>query len=253
MTATGGGDRDAFGTLPEPRERRRFPRGRRLASVGALWVGAAVLASTVFVGWYAVSVVSGPGSGCTNLWESLAPFSVTVNGSGNNCGPAQVADYRTASLPATGTLYSTVLALVLGAAALAGVAGWGILRGRHRDSWWNLTIGAVGTVLAAAAPVLLLLEQPAAICSDQGFSEIPFTVASGSDGCNHWSFWTSTGFSSTWWGSAGPWNSFVGGSHLGTTVFAWGPAIGWYLGIAAAALLALGVLLADRDSRPTHG
>jgi hypothetical protein len=222
-----------------------------------VWVGAAVLVSTLFVGWYAVQARSN--TGCTDVVETLNPFWVAVSGSGTSCPSSGVQGYSSAGLPSTGLLYLGVAALTAAGAVLAFLVGALLLRGRrlHRGSLL-LVLALVGLLIAWTGPAALALAQPSTVCADQGAFSPPFgsagsragldwpgeTVGGATGACDGWSFAGGSVHNGyVWTGGAGPWNSFFGSANSTVATFTWGPGLGWFLDIWGVALIGLGTTL----------
>ncbi|HTS33561.1 MAG TPA: hypothetical protein VMI55_06465 [Thermoplasmata archaeon] len=230
-----------------------------------VWVGAAVLVSTLFVGWYVVQARSS--TGCTDVVETLYPFWVAVGGSGTACPPSGVQGYSSAGLASTGLLYLGVAALTAAGAVLAFLVGALLLRGRriHRGS--ILLVLALLAILAAwLGPALVALEQPSTVCGDQGSYGTPFgstgapvqpqqsnDSGGGTVGaCNGWAFGggNAGGYSHStyvWNGASGPWNSFFGSASSDGTTFSWGPGVGWFLDIWGVALIGVGTTISRKN------
>ncbi len=173
---------------------------------------------------------------------------VTACSAGTACTPSTRA-FSEASLPATGTLYSTVTWIELAAGTLAFVAA-GLLLGVSRAPPSRLLQGVlIGLViLAAAGPALLAVDQPSAICADASHDGTPLggsgatLFPSGTPGCA-WQFSIGGG---AWYapgGVMGPQASFLGHATEPGGQVSWGPGIGWGLALAGALIGALGSLV----------
>jgi hypothetical protein len=123
-----------------------------------------------------------------------------------------------------GQLYEAVLGLGLCAAIAAfvgmalGYAGaFGVFRSRSILTL-TLSLTLVSFLLAVMLPVLVALAQPPALSADS--SSLGSSCAGGSNACS--SFW--------------------GSSTVNGTTISWGADVGWYLALAAAVLLLVGLI-----------
>jgi hypothetical protein len=245
---------------------RREERAPRLL----LGVGAVLLLASLFLGWYQIHEVNR--SGCTGITETLSPFWVTVTTSGTGCPPSEIGSFQAAGLPQTGALYfvAGVLTAVAGVLALMLILLNRRVRQSRRSSIILIAVSVGALALAALAPVLIVMEQPSAVCHDEGVFQTPLgtpeassVVSSGiylnqsapepPDPCNGWSFWSGSPPGSTWpvWvGSSGPWDSYAGSNESGSAELVWGPTLGWVLDLGGIALLVAGPVLARKPEPP---
>ena len=218
-------------------------------------IGAGLLASTFFLGWY---VISGQGSNPqTNATETLRLLSVSVTGSGGGNWNGTYAD---AHLPHTGTIYLATALLVFGAVLIAAVVGTFLMFGGGGAGRRTvLALSLLAVVLAAAGPIITATAQPAAICSDaHGFSP-PLGSPGGNETIGGttctWEFYQGSG---GWYGpgqTTGPGDSFIGTSSQYGATQAWGPTAGWYLGIVGAVIMgtATALLAVSPKAIPSRG
>jgi hypothetical protein len=243
------------------------PRSREeKALLLLLGVGAALLLASLFVGWYQVQEVAR--NGCTGISESLSPFWVSVSTTGSGCPPTETGSFTAAGLAQTGALYSVAGALT----AIACVLAFSLLglkwskRQSRRTSLFLLAVSIAALALGALAPALIVTEQPATICRDEGVMntpfEIPGTASSGENPgiylnqnqpvapprCDGWAFWTGNSYGWSWIGTSGPWNSFAGSNVSGSAVLSWAPSLGWVLDLGGVVLLIAGPVLSRRAS-----
>lgn len=239
-------------------------RTRRVACSVIFWLSGGIFVSTLFLGWYVVRFVGGfPGASCTAN-EVLYPFWVTVSAAGRYCPASEIGSFPAAGLSSTGLLYLVVGAMVIMGAISAFLAGGLLFTGR-RDSRSTavLLLAVISMIAGGAAPVMLALEQPSTICSDQGYQGLPlgsgssvataFPANNSTGGapppCNHFSFWSGSGTPSGLWGSQGPWNSFVGTASPGAGSFGWGPWVGWFFVMWGVILVAIAIVVSRREGK----
>ncbi|MCI4367197.1 MAG: hypothetical protein L3K08_05555 [Thermoplasmata archaeon] len=78
----------------------------------------------------------------------------------------------------------------------------------------------VGTLMGFLAPILVAVAQPSALTADTHGASAP---------------------------STGPWVSFIGSDSVQGMTITWGPTYGWYLALAAGALLLVAAFLFGRQ------
>lgn len=222
--------------------------GSRTRSWVALWLrflGVFLLGLTFFVSWYAVSATQSDGGG--SIAETFSATSVSTAATWFGAPTAQPTPYDNANLPATGTLYEVVVALVLLAAALgiavAGLANPARPRTRRRTV---LVLSIAAVALAVAAPVLLVAVQPVAVCSDSSHNSPglgPPPPANYTPPRCPWQF--RLGDSGSYYPgfSTGPGSSYVGTTSDSGGTMSWGSGPAWYLCVGGAVLLAGGQAL----------
>ena len=237
---------------------RGAARTRGWAALWLRYLGVFLLGLTFFLSWYAVTATqSGYG---TSVTQTFSAASTSTSATSFGAPQAQSTPYDQADLPATGMLYEAVVGLVL-AAAILGIAITAFSNpGRPRSRARIVAALSIAAVaLALAAPVLLVAEQPAAVCSDARHFPMPLGAPGGgggiysTPGC-HWQFRMSDG---GWYGpgfTTGPQSSFAGSASSSSGNMTWGPGPAWYLCIGGAVLLAAGqVLESHRGRSPEPG
>jgi len=198
---------------------------RRLIGAIILLIGAILLVAALFSPWYAFKTSFHGGSTTQNYYPGLPSTNGTIQYSCSDtpsCSPQT--SYNGARLNNTGTVAETgffllTIAIILGAvAAIFGFAS----RGNSRRSRPALAFGVLTLLLAIITPVLFAAALPGAISNDSS------------------SFYHAAN-------ASGPWSSFIGSSSavtpLGILSFDWGPALGWYLSIAAFVVVLVGVII----------
>lgn len=200
-------------------------------------MGAALLLTSLFVSWYSVSAAeSTPYDGSTyslNATSNYFPLNHYSESFACNHPDFRISNfsgsYSQSGWDSIGGLYDTVVALVVGGAALGLVAAAvGVMAGRKTR--WSVALVAVAVLLSALAPTVLYLSQPSVLQS-QGSpynGPSPKTSFFGScqgGGCN---------------------TSLATGETLSAS---WGPSIGWYLAMVAVVPFVLSLVLLRRTSR----
>jgi hypothetical protein len=213
----------------------RRPISPRTAVGLLLTVGAVLVASTFFVGWYEVSVTNGSQSVSETF--DLSGVHEASSGMGSSSG-SYASSYAGAHLPGTGWLFVLVDALLVGA-ILVGLAGGllVLLGGRRVSAKEVLMIALLATVLCAVAPAVLLAAQPPAVCGDAQHFPPPLSRAlsgSASQSTCTWEFYLGGGTWSNPVGVAGPGATFAGQATQSGSVQTWGPGIGWIVAAFAA-------------------
>ncbi len=220
-------------------------------------VGSALLVSTVILGWYSTSL--GGGSNLTS--ETYYPTMVQLWGS-QASGPYSVAvAYSTIELGSLAILYLAVIGLVVAGGLLGLITACQMWRGTVRTRRRFVSTLLVTTILLAlAGPVVVAFAQPSIICSDSVVVTTPFVLAfpnntsSAKLPCG-WDMAMPNGgtnYSFEWGISPGPQTSFFGTNNETGQAHSWGPGIGWYLAIAASALLVVGAVEYGRASRASR-
>jgi hypothetical protein len=239
--------------------RRSSPRRALVATLVVL--GGTVVGVSMVLGMYVVQAASA--TNCTHVTETLYPWWVTVSSKGSSCPASESGSFSQAGLPLTGDLYLVATALALCAVAFALLFGWLIFKGgRAPRSRALAVVGVVAILAGGLAATVLAVEQPATVCSDQGFRSPPLefgtpdsnlTAENSTSGavpaCNSWSFWSGSGTGNWWLGASGPWNSFVGRMAGGGYVFAWSPGLGWFLELWGVGLTSAGIAIAWRGAQ----
>jgi hypothetical protein len=222
-------------------------------------VGAALLLSTIVMGWYTTSV----GNGSVRAGETLYPTTVRIWGTQGGETYAGPVLYPNAGLTHTGTVYLAITALLV-AGGMVGLSAAYLLRhgaGRpHRRIVPGLLVVAV--LLAVAAPTVLVVAQPSALCSDFVAVGTPL-LTSPSDNTSGatlpcgWDITTpldpGPGFGHVSGSTPGPQSTFWGSENGTGEPHSWGPDVGWYVAWVAAAVLLAGALLHLRVGRPGNG
>lgn len=220
-------------------------------------VGSALLLSTVILGWYSTSL----GGGSNLASETYYPTMVQLWGS-QASGPYSVAvSYSTIELGSLAILYLAVAGLVAVGGLLGMMTAYRMWRGTIR-TWRRFvsTLLVVTILLALAGPVVVAFAQPSIVCSDSVVVttplalEFPNNTSSAKLPCG-WDMATPNGgtsYSFVWGISPGPQSSFFGTNNETGQAHSWAPGIGWYLAIAASALLVVGAVGYARASRPSR-
>ena len=120
----------------------------------------------------------------------------------------------------------------------------------------------VAVLLAVAAPTVLVVAQPSALCSDFVAVGTPL-LTSPSDNTSGatlpcgWDITTpldpGPGFGHVSGSTPGPQSTFWGSENGTGEPHSWGPDVGWYVAWVAAAVLLAGALLHLRVGRPGNG
>jgi hypothetical protein len=222
-------------------------------------VGAALLLSTIVMGWYTTSV----GNGSVRAGETLYPTTVRIWGTQGGETYAGPVLYPNAGLTHTGTVYLAITALLV-AGGMVGLSAAYLLRHGasrpHRRIVSGLLVVAV--LLAVAAPTVLVVAQPSALCSDFVAVGTPL-LTSPSDNTSGatlpcgWDITTpldpGPGFGHVSGSTPGPQSTFWGSENGTGEPHSWGPDVGWYVAWVAAAVLLAGALLHFRVGRPGNG
>jgi hypothetical protein len=206
----------------------------RLGVALLLLVGSGLLAPTFYLGWYAVSATNGSES----VSETFYMSGVHELGSGwGSPSGSYASSFADAYLPNTGGLYSLAGAILLGA-LLVGLAGGLLilLGGKRVSSNAVLLFALLATVLFAAAPMLLLAEQPSAVCTDAQHFNTPLGPPPSPQPKCTWEFYMAGGGWSNPVGGAGPGSTFSGQVAQSGWVQSWGPGMGWFVATFAAVL-----------------
>jgi uncharacterized OB-fold protein len=232
-----------------PRERsgqsrRRPPLTRRDVSRSAfLIVASALLLVSLFAGWYVVSATASysyeEGPVTLNATSTQYPFNhysetITCEGSANCFGNQTYTGTNSGSLA---TLYDLAAGLVVGA-VITGVTGVivSFAGGRNRARLTgNLALAAL--ILSLMAPAIMFAAQPY-VLNTQGAPGGSAQNQSAGPSPRTSYFGTCSG--------SGCGSALTPGETLNAN---WGPGLGWYLPIAAAAPLLLGRAFASGPKR----
>jgi hypothetical protein len=202
----------------------------RLTAIAAV----VLLATSLFLGWYALDYTKIAGTAGTTWSETYYPgYSVGhASFAGGPFGPGQVPNMSGFPGPRTLQLYVAVLVLVMAAIAAAVVATYSGFRNPRRGdgrTWTAVILADVGAILALATPLALIYLEPWAFGQDTGQGPpLPSPSSSFIGSCS--------GYANC--------SRSIGGSYG-----AWGPTAGWYLALIAGALLAGSALLATYLAR----
>ncbi|MGA7861610.1 MAG: hypothetical protein WCB19_07110 [Thermoplasmata archaeon] len=252
----------------------RRSNGQEFAAA-MLLVGAALLLSSLFLGWYSMSL----GSGSNFTAETFYPTSVQLWGSQGGSAYSAAASYSAIELGNTGMLYLAVAGLVVAGGLLGVTTAYLIwrsadptprllalagLRWRSSDRIPRGIVSAllvVTILLALAGPVAVAFAQPGAVCSDSNVLSTPFVLAypNNTSGARLPCGWDMAmpygiGYSFEWSASPGPQSSFFGTNNETGQVLSWGPSEGWYASLAGTAFLVLGALVyLRREQEPASG
>lgn len=210
---------------------------RRAPLAVLLWAGVVLIVLSLPLPWYSIS-------GSSNQEQVSETFSIS-DAALSSQRASWTSSYSAAQLPHTGQLYELVSGIVLFAIFAGGLAGaLLLLRWSGRERLIVLAICAVAMVLAALGPLLLIADQPIAVCADEnGFSQ-PFGVPGNQTGpsvCT-WEFYL--GNQAGWFaigGPGGPGASFVGHSAAYGSNLTWGPELGWYLSLFGASFIVVAI------------
>lgn len=214
----------------------RLRIGPRRAVGLLLMIGAALLALAFFVGWYSISVTNGSQS----VTETFSISGVHEVSSGMGSGSGSYASsFAGAYLPDTGALFALVGTLLLGAVLVGIAGGFFVLFG---GSWASrkaiLLVAVLAAVLFATVPVVLLAEQPSAVCADAQHFPPPLGAPSAQGSASQptctWEFNLGDGEWSNPVGVVGPGASFFGQATQSGWVQTWGPGLGWFVASFAA-------------------
>jgi hypothetical protein len=230
----------------------RTPRSRRPVAGGALLlVGVILVVAALFFGWYAYSITaSDTVSGTTvTLTERITLYPLNQIKEAVTCqGWSECAQFNSTSTSSysqggsdgLGALYDSAAGLAVAGLVIGVVAAGLAFRGDRHQSGRAGTFAVLAVILVALAPCLLLVAQPTVISSQGAPYTGPGTVPGGvSPRTSFFGSCTQTGCGV----------SFPSGT---TDNGSWGPAIGWYLSLAAIAPLIAGYLLVrPRKVAPT--
>jgi hypothetical protein len=209
-------------------------KAMRLVGAVMIVIGAILLITALITPWYAFKTSFYGGSTTQSFYPGMPSTNGTIQYSCSDT-PAcsSQTSYNEARLNNTGTIAETGFFLLTGAIVLGVVAAlFGFAsRGNTRRVRPGLVFAVLTLLLAIVAPVLFAVALPGAISNDSSNFYRPANTN-------------------------GPWSSFIGsssaGSRLGTISLDWGPAIGWYLSIAAFVVVLVGliVLFLNRKETP---
>lgn len=252
--------------LPAERERRVVPSAEGLTAPRALscgvkgsrqqgsrWAvvlllaGSVLLLSTFFLGWYSINLASGTSS----YVDTFYPWAFHLSGSQAGASYSNTTSYSSVFLGNTGILYLFVAGFI---AAGTGLGVWAACRAGRGSSpkhpHFAPALVAMIVAFALAGPVLVAVVQPSTICAEGppeyppllGASPTAFT--SDSPNC----LWVVVspyqgGIAYDSGSGPGPQSSFYGSTIVGGQPFSWGPSIGWYVAVLAAAFLIAGAVL----------
>jgi ABC-type branched-subunit amino acid transport system permease subunit len=187
-----------------------------------------LLVLALFVGWYSLTYTQQDAL-VANYWaETFFPGQAVSGQVATLGGPfpghfsKNVSDYAEQGLTRTGQLYEAVQLLVLSAIIVGAVGGFLALAPRApsmRRKGVATSLLLACAVLALVAPIALVDLQPSALRQDP------------------------TGFNVPW---NSPGASFFGSctyGQCGRNFGSWGPSWGWYLSVAAAALMVIAALV----------
>jgi hypothetical protein len=228
-------------TIPRLRAKSSTTR-RSIAGGTLLIVGIVLLLVSLLVGWYAITATgSGSSDGSSYAVDGTSTYTPFTYVETLTCAGSSYCFSNTTTTGAwaqggngnVGTLYDAVSAFVIGGVILGlAAAGLALASGGRRSGLAGV-LAVIAILLAVLAPVVLLAAQPSVLNGGSGNQP----------------------------GGSSPRSSFFGscsgtgcGASLpsGSTLSAsWGPALGWYLCLAAVAPLLVGFLLIrSRGKRP---
>jgi hypothetical protein len=234
------------------------PPRRPVAPVVLIVMGAVLLLSTLFLGWYITSVGAGGGT----YGETLYPTSVQLwHYQGGNLSNSGGYLYSQVGLNHTGNLYLSVAVLIVVGGALGLLVAYRIRKRtdpRHRRLTVVLLVLAV--VIGFTGPALVVLAQPTTICSDSIFvgtplgTDFPHNSTGTSLPCG-WDVVAPLGpghsNSYIYGGTPGPQSSFIGSENGTGEPHTWAPYVGWYLAMLSSSFMLVGTLLYLRGERRT--
>jgi hypothetical protein len=198
-----------------------------------IWTGVVLAIAALFLPWYEVSQAFPYGHTISAMFYTS---SVQEASSGPGASWMQAFTYSAYPLSATGTLYAVAIILLAASVILGVIAGVPRLRGRVSPSLLVVLV-LIAMALSAAAPLVVGIEQPTAICADAQHFNVP--LGGGAYGCR-WQFDMPGGATASGGSWNGPQTSFVGQANGGT----WGPSFGWFASFAASAAFGGGAFLA---------
>jgi hypothetical protein len=210
--------------------------------------GSALLLSTLDLAWYVNSL----GACCETWGETFYLTSVQVWNSGIESTSSGVTSYSSVGLAHTEILYLVITGFVIAGGVLGFCAAYLIRRNRNRaPRRWVSGLVVLTVILALAAPVLMVVAQPAAVCSDSHVVSAPLeamqlNVSGGASLPCGWNMAYSNGDGGygpgPLWSTPGPQSSLFGGENLTGYWHSWAPSIGWYVALAASVLLLVGAV-----------
>jgi len=210
--------------------------------------GAALLLSTIDLAWYSSSL----GGCCETNGETFYPTWVQVWDSGVEGTSSSGISYSSIQLVHTGTLYLVIAVLIVAGGLLGFSAAYAVRRTRGRaPRRWVSALVILTAIVALAAPGLVVVAQPAAVCADSVSTSAPFEAppanmsTGGSLPCGWWIAYPNG--NGGWgpgslWSTPGPQSSLLGGENLSGYWHSWAPSIGWYIALAASALILVGAV-----------
>jgi hypothetical protein len=195
-------------------------------------VAAGLVLISIFTTWYSIRGSSG---NCV-ITESFNLWQVHISGCS---GPSAAGTFSNFQLPLTGQMYLVAFALsILGVLGLLAAGLWTLRRSRKGIRGLPFLVTFAVAVLALSAPALVAFDQPSTVCLDSKNDSPPLNTpidyAGPARPCT-WTFYLGNG---VWSGSgqSGPTTSFRGSGTFYGDSLEWGPNVGWYLSLAAAAL-----------------
>jgi hypothetical protein len=218
-------------------------------AVPLIVVGAALLLSTIVLGWYTTSL----GTGSSAIGETLYPTTVRIWGSQGGSTYSDAVLYPAAGMPHTGTMYLAITALLV-TGGLAGLSAVYFMRtsGTHARRQLVSALVVLAVLSAVAGPTLLVVAQPGAICSDYVFVGTPFLTSplnnpSGASLPCGWDITTpggpGSGYGHVSGSTSGPQTSPWGSGNWTGEPHTWGPDIGWYVAWGATFVLLAGAVM----------
>jgi hypothetical protein len=232
-------------TSPSSPHHERRPVGSdmrsRLALAIPLALAAALFVASLFVGWWQwTSTATTPSSGSAvyTYTRTFRPGSdpVLTNCYNSSC-TFKLSSYASIGFPSLGMLYEVALVLIVAAIAAGVVATALVLAPAVRGSGIAgksllLAASAVASLFGLGSVFGLFFLQPPAMWEGQPYPPGPDTVGSSFFGSRFQGFWGGPGCQAS--------NCPV--------VDTWGPALGWYLALAASILFAVVVVIEVRET-----
>jgi hypothetical protein len=201
---------------PPPRKSKGWLIPFVLIIVGVVLVGV-----SLGVGWYTIGLSGTEDGFSVSTSSSINLFQCVTTTASANGQSSTSSSCNTNSSSHTAQLYDATLGIVIGGVAVGALALVMVLLTTFmRRPWGKLMtmlpfiLALVGGILCIAAPIALMAGQPGAMAAD----------ANCGNNCQ------------------GPESSFFGSATISGVSETWGAGIGWYLAIAAGAVLIVGAI-----------
>ncbi|MGC2034880.1 MAG: hypothetical protein WA761_05490 [Thermoplasmata archaeon] len=226
-------------------------QSRRRTAASVLTVLAILLLiSSLFLSWYQISVTLNGLASVSNTQSFYLTGHVATNDTqcqGTVCQSTSASpSYSSQGYQATGDLYEAMGIVALLAIILAFLAGLTSLASRRSSRRWvrsTVVLTLLALLVTISIPVGFVLAQPDAMAQDASAhpdsTGLEYNNTSVGPGDSYFGSCTNTTCGANTSSNA----TIVHGGSIGGT---WGPSIGWYVGWAAAGLLAASLVIFPR-------